>query len=203
MSGIAGAEKPSAVDAGGTRCLSCIRRDELFEWSLCICTVRACTDRTLPLDHADGDATCGHAQLHGRKPGQAARIDLSPNAASADRRPSTLFRHGHRFFTATQDGLVLDNADASTARLLPVLDAATFTQCVAFLRQVSNASGVSRSKCAAAVGIHTEHPFTKLGALQLPAEGDCPGALFLTAAVLGDAGRSHSKHVSSQRFMAE
>jgi hypothetical protein len=73
-----------------------------------------------------------------------------------------------------------DEADEGVA---PPVAAATHASVGTYVRQVSNASGASRPKSAAAVGIDKKHPVAKMGALQLANQGDCPCSMFLTAEI--------------------
>jgi hypothetical protein len=70
------------------------------------------------------------------------------------------------------------------------------------VRQVSNASGASRPKSAAALGLGKPYSFSKLGALQLPNQGDCPCALFLAAQIADAQGELlHDEVGSSDGFV--
>jgi hypothetical protein len=70
------------------------------------------------------------------------------------------------------------------------------------VRQVSNASGASRPRSAAALGLGKPYSFSKLGALQLPNQGDCPCALFLAAQIADAQGELlHDEVGSSDGFV--
>jgi hypothetical protein len=85
----------------------------------------------------------------------------------------------------------------------PAVAAATDASLGIFIQQVCNASGASRPKSAAAVGIPKKQPVVKLGSLQLANQGDCPCNVFLTSAIFDDGGHPVHAGVTSNDGMVQ